>query len=92
MAVEHVLGKIKEGKKLNTEDVLVLYLSTIVNELKNVRSGVARLEDKIDKNNQRRRDEQKDRRDDESLSARIDKTNKRIDETKRRIDETKENR
>jgi uncharacterized coiled-coil DUF342 family protein len=45
MAVEHVLGKIKEGKKLSTEDVLVLYLSTIVNELKDVRSGVARLEE-----------------------------------------------
>jgi hypothetical protein len=46
MAVEHVLGKIKEGKKLNTEKVLVLYLGTIVNELKDVRSGVARLEDR----------------------------------------------
>ena len=42
---------------------------------------------RIDKTNQRRRDEQKDRRDDESLSARIDKTNKMINETKRRIDE-----
>jgi hypothetical protein len=46
MAVEHVLGKIKEGKKLSTEGVLVLYLGTIVNELKDVRSGVARLEDR----------------------------------------------
>jgi uncharacterized coiled-coil DUF342 family protein len=46
MAAEHVLGKIKEGKKLNTEEVLVLYLGTIVNELKDVRSGVARLEDR----------------------------------------------
>jgi hypothetical protein len=46
MAVEHVLGKIKEGKKLNTEDVLVLNLGTIVNELKDVRSEVARLEDR----------------------------------------------
>jgi len=42
MAVDHVLGKIKEGKKLSTEEVLVLYLGTIVNELKDVRSGVAR--------------------------------------------------
>ncbi len=46
VAVEHVLGKIKEGKKLNTEEVLVLYPGTIVNELKDVRSGVARLEDR----------------------------------------------
>jgi uncharacterized coiled-coil DUF342 family protein len=46
MAVEHVLGKIKEGKKLSTEEVLVLYLGIIVNELKDVRSGVARLEDR----------------------------------------------
>jgi len=46
IAVDHVLGKIKEGKKLSTEEVLVLYLGTIVNELKDVRSGVARLEDR----------------------------------------------
>ncbi len=45
MAVEHVLGKIKEGKKLSTEEVLVLYLGTIVNKLKDVRSGDARLEE-----------------------------------------------
>ncbi len=45
MAVERVLGKIKEGKKLSTEEVLVHYLGTIVNELKDVRSGVARLEE-----------------------------------------------
>ncbi len=86
MAVEHVLGKIKEGKKLNTEEVLVHYLGTIVNELKDVRSGVARLEDKT---NQRRRDEQK-------ANKRIDETKRRIDEIVKslsaRIDETKENR
>jgi uncharacterized coiled-coil DUF342 family protein len=46
MAVDHVLGNIKEGKKLSTEEILVLYLGTIVNELKDVRSGVARLEDR----------------------------------------------
>jgi uncharacterized coiled-coil DUF342 family protein len=34
MAVEHVLSKIREGKKLSTEDVLVLYLGTIVSDLK----------------------------------------------------------
>ena len=46
MAAEHVLGKIKEEKKLSTEEILVLYLGTIVNELKDVRSGVTRLEDR----------------------------------------------
>ncbi len=45
-AVEHVLGKIKEGKKLSAKEVLVHYLGTIVNELKDVRSGGARLEDR----------------------------------------------
>ncbi len=40
------MGKIKEGRKLSTEEILVLYLGTIVNELKDVRSEVARLEDR----------------------------------------------
>jgi uncharacterized coiled-coil DUF342 family protein len=29
MAVEHVLGKIREGKKLSTEDVLILILAPL---------------------------------------------------------------
>ncbi len=33
MAVEYVLGKIGEGKKLSAEDVLVLYLGTIADKL-----------------------------------------------------------
>ncbi len=45
MAVERVLGKINEGKMLSTEEVLVLYLGIIVNELKDVRSGGARLKE-----------------------------------------------
>jgi hypothetical protein len=49
LAAEHILGKIKEGKRLSTEDIFILYFGTIVNELKDVRSEVARLEDKIDK-------------------------------------------
>jgi hypothetical protein len=53
VAAEHVLAKVREGKKLGTEDIFILYLGTIVNELKDVRSEVARLEDKIDKTNQR---------------------------------------
>jgi hypothetical protein len=38
MAVVLVLGKIREGKKLSTEDVLVLYLGTIVSHLKEIRA------------------------------------------------------
>jgi len=80
MAVEHVLGKIREGKKLSTEDVLVLYLGTIVGDLKEIRADIARLDDKIDKTNQRIDDIVK------TLSARIDETNKRIDDLAKRID------
>jgi uncharacterized coiled-coil DUF342 family protein len=104
MAVEHVLGKIREGKKLSTEDVLVLYLGTIVSDLKEIRTEIARLDHRIDETNKRideiakslsARIDETNRRIDEisrSLSARIDETNKRIDELARslsaRIDET----
>jgi uncharacterized coiled-coil DUF342 family protein len=81
MAVEHVLGKIREGKKLSTEDVLVLYLGTIVGDLKEIRADIARLDSRIDETNKRIDDVVK------SLSARIDETNRRIDETNKRIDE-----
>ena len=47
MAVEHVLGKIREGKKLSTKDVLVLYLGTIVGDLKEIRTDIARLDSRI---------------------------------------------
>jgi uncharacterized coiled-coil DUF342 family protein len=69
LAAEHILGKIKEDKRLSTEDIFILYLGTIVNELKDVRSEVARLEDKIDKNNQRI----------DETNRRIDDLAKRID-------------
>jgi uncharacterized coiled-coil DUF342 family protein len=93
MAVEHVLGKIREGKKLSTEDVLVLYLGTIVGDLKEIRADIARLDHRIDETN-KRIDQTNQRIDDiaKTLSARIDETNKRIDELARslsaRIDET----
>jgi len=48
MAVEHVLSKIREGKKLSTEDVLVLYLGTIVSDLKEIRADIVRLDSRID--------------------------------------------
>jgi hypothetical protein len=81
MAVEHVLGKIREGKKLSTKDVLVLYLGTIVGDLKEIRADIARLDHRIDETNKRIDDVVK------SLSARIDETNRRIDETNKRIDD-----
>jgi uncharacterized coiled-coil DUF342 family protein len=80
MAVEHVLGKIREGKKLSTEDVLILYLGTIVGDLKEIRTDIARLDHRIDETNKRIDEVVK------SLSARIDETNKRIDELAKRID------
>jgi uncharacterized coiled-coil DUF342 family protein len=99
MAVEHVLGKIREGKKLSTEDVLILYLGTIVGDLKEIRTEIARLDHRIDETN-KRIDQTNQRIDDiaktlsaridevaKSLSARIDETNRRIDETNKRIDD-----
>jgi uncharacterized coiled-coil DUF342 family protein len=97
MAVEHVLSKIREGKKLSTEDVLILYLGTIVGDLKEIRTDIARLDHRIDETNKRIDDVMKNlsTRIDEvtkSLSTRIDETNRRIDEISRslsaRIDET----
>jgi uncharacterized coiled-coil DUF342 family protein len=99
MAVEHVLDKIREGKKLSTEDVLILYLGTIVGDLKDIRTDIARLDHRIDETN-KRIDQTNQRIDDivktlsariddvvKSLSARIDETNRRIDETNKRIDD-----
>jgi uncharacterized coiled-coil DUF342 family protein len=99
MAVEHVLGKIREGKKLSTEDVLILYLGTIVSDMKEIRTKIARLDSRIDETN-KRIDQTNQRIDDiaktlsariddvvKSLSARIDETNRRIDETNKRIDD-----
>jgi uncharacterized coiled-coil DUF342 family protein len=90
-AVEHVLGKIREGKKLSTEDVLVLYLGTIVGDLKEIRNEIARLDHRIDETN-KRIDQTNQRIDDvvKILSMRIDEIVKtlstRIDETNKRID------
>jgi len=77
MAVEHVLGKIREGKKLSTEDVLVLYLGTIVGDLKEIRADIARLDHRIDETNKRI----------DEVNKRIDETNKRIDDLAKRVDE-----
>jgi hypothetical protein len=92
MAVEHVLAKIREGKKLSTEDLFIIYLGTVVGDLREIKAEIARLDNKIDKTNQRIDDIVKTlsaRIDDvvKSLSARIDETNRRIDETNKRIDD-----
>ena len=84
MAVEHVLGKIKEGKRLSTEDVLILYLGTIAGDVREIKADIARLDHRIDETNRRIDEVVKmlsTRIDDlaKSLSARIDETNKRID-------------
>ncbi len=84
-------GKIREGKKLSTED-LFINLGTIVGDLREIKADIARLDNKIDKTNQRIDDIVKTlsaRIDDvvKSLSARIDETNRRIDETNKRIDD-----
>jgi len=97
-AVEHALGKIREGKRLSTEDVFLLYLGTIAGELRELRAEITRLDRRIDETNRRIDDltkslsariDETNRRIDEiakSLSARIDETNRRIDELAKRID------
>jgi chromosome segregation ATPase len=82
-AVEHALGKIREGKRLSTEDVFLLYLGTIAGELrevrgelKEVRAEIARLDRRIDETN-RRIDE---------IAKRIDAVQTALLETNKRID------
>jgi hypothetical protein len=90
MAVEHVLGKIREGKKLSTEDLFIIYLGTIVGDLREIKAEIARLDNPLAQTNQRIDDIVKTlsaRIDDvvKSLSARIDETNRRIDEISRSL-------
>lgn len=74
VAVESVLNKLKEGKRLSTEDIFLVYLATITRELEEMRKEIA-------ETNQRMLDIQNE------LSRRIDETNRRIDEVNKRIDE-----
>ncbi len=85
-------ARLGRGKKLSTDDVLVLYLGTIVGDLKEIRTEIARLDHRIDETN--KRIDQTNQRIDEivkTLSARIDDVVKslsaRIDETNKRIDD-----
>lgn len=74
VAVESVLNKLKEGKKLSTEDIFLAYLATITRELEEMRKEIAGT-------NQRMLEIQNE------LDKRIDETNRRIDEVNKRIDE-----
>jgi hypothetical protein len=44
---------IKEGKKLTTEDTFVLYLGTIISDLREIRADAASLDGRIDETNKR---------------------------------------
>jgi hypothetical protein len=87
-AVEHVAGKLKEGKKLSTEDIFLLYLGTIADELKDTRKELTRLNARIDETN-KRIDEVNKRIDALTLEVQkqLAEVYKRIDETNKRIDE-----
>ena len=84
-ALEAVLRKVGEGKKLSTEDLVVLMLGLFQGIRKDVTETnkridalydlVGKIYDLVGKNY-------------EALNRKIDETNKRIDEVNRRIDET----
>ena len=80
VAVESVLGKLKEGKRLSTEDIFLLYLATISRELDEIRKEIAETNQRINETNKRIDSVVQE------LNRRIDETNQRIDETNKRID------
>jgi hypothetical protein len=75
-ALEAVLRKISEGRKLTTEDLVVLMLGLF----QEIRKDVTETNRRIDETNKRI-----DAMNDE-LIRKIEETNKRIDETNKRID------
>ena len=91
VAVESIVNKIKEGKRLSTEDVFLLYLATMTKELDDMRREIDDVRKEIDnvrgeiaETNKRMLEMQNElsKRIDAvmlSLSQRIDETNKRID-------------
>ena len=74
-AVRVVVQKLAQGKKLTTEDIFLLYLGTIVEELRTTRKELAETNRRIDAVI-------------EEFNRQLTETNKRIDEVSRRIDET----
>jgi uncharacterized coiled-coil DUF342 family protein len=100
-ALETVLRKVGEGKKLSTEDLVVLMLGLFQGIRKDVTETnkridalydlVGKIYDLMGKNYEtlnRKIDETNKRIDaiNDSLSKRIDEVNRRIDETNKRID------
>ena len=84
VAVESIVNKIKEGKRLSTEDVFLLYLATMTKELDDMRREIDDVRKEIAETNKRMLEMQNElsKRIDAvmlSLSQRIDETNKRID-------------
>ena len=78
-----ILERVKKGKKLSVEEVMLLYLDLMYREVKDFRREVYELLGKLEK-----RIEESNK----GLSARIDETNKRITDLDKRlsarIDET----
>lgn len=48
VAVESIVNKIKEGKRLSTEDVFLLYLATMTKELDDMRREIDDVRKEID--------------------------------------------
>ena len=64
---KRILEKIEKGKKLSTEDLMLLYLDLVHKEMRGIREEIRETNRRIDKVQ-------------ETLLAKIEETNKRIDE------------
>jgi len=88
---KRILEKLEKGKKLSTEDILLLYMDMTYTKLREIKEELREVNKRIDETNKRidtiyrelsrRIDETR-----EQLASQIRETNKRIDETNRRID------
>ena len=79
-----IVKKLEKGKKLSTEEILLLYLDLLHNELREMRRELGERANVLD----RRVDETNKRIDHIrlELSNKIDEVNKRIDDNNKRID------
>lgn len=90
-AVDVIARKVKEGKKLRVEEIFILYLGSITDELRSLRTEINETNKRIDTLNEtlsKKIDETNKRTDIiyDSLNKRIDEINHRINETNKRID------
>ena len=88
-----ILEKLEKGKKLSTEDILLLYLDLMHREMRELREELRETNRRIDevRGTLLAKIEETNRRIDsvqEMMLAKIEETNKRIDETNKRIDES----